>query len=131
MSGLTLQPVLSRHMKPQPVTEENKRFMRAASRSGPPLKVWRSRDYFAQLYRDRNGYLRLSVNRVGIDLNGRWKDGITWDELQRVKQETIGDAWAVEIYPPKTDLVDVANIRHLWILDQRPPYAWHDKKGQQ
>lgn len=92
----------------------------------PPAKTWRSRDYFAQLYIDRNGFTRLSVNRVERDKRkGDWKDGITWDELQRVKQETVGDVWAVEVYPPSGQLVDVHNIRHLWILNGRPPYAWH------
>lgn len=113
-------------MRETPVTPD---YIALAAVSGvtPPARIWRSRDYFAQLYFDRNGYTRLSVNRVQRR-NGDWKDGITWDELQRVKQETVGDAWAVEIYPPHDQLVNEFNIRHLWILPHRPPYAWHTKE---
>jgi hypothetical protein len=43
------------------------------------------------------------------------KDGITWDELQAVKDEYLGpDAQAVEIYPAQHRLVDEVNMRHLW-----------------
>lgn len=93
-----------------------------------PVRVWRSADYLAVLYEQRaDGLRRLSVNstrrtanrkrRVGTD----WRDGITWDELQRVKNECLGeDVWCVEVYPAQSDLVDVANIRHLWVLDEPP-----------
>lgn len=117
-------PIASRHMKEIPVTDDY-HAIAALTGTTPPLRAWRSRDYLAMLYRDRNGHARLSVNRVDRDPAGRdWLDGITWDELQRVKQETVGDRWAVEVYPPKRELVDVHNIRHLWILDTPPDYAW-------
>lgn len=45
------------------------------------------------------------------------RDGITWDELQAVKNERLGpDARAIEIYPPESELVNEANIRHLWVI---------------
>lgn len=82
------------------------------------VDVWLSRDYLAVLYRHReDGRLRLTVNRTR---RGRddWLDGITWDELQRVKNETVGpDAWCAEAYPPADDVVDVANMRHLCVLE--------------
>ena len=95
-----------------------------------PLKVWRSRDYLAVLYVQlADGKKRLTVNstrrmrvpvsrkRDGLD----WRDGITWDELQRVKNETLGeDVWCVEVYPPESEVVNVSNMRHLWPLDEAP-----------
>lgn len=43
------------------------------------------------------------------------RDGITWDELQRLKDEHLGpDVLAVELYPPACRLVDEVNMRHLW-----------------
>ena len=86
-----------------------------------PLRVWLSNDYLAVLYQQRiDGKLRLTVNRTRM--NGRsWRDGITWDELQRIKNETLGaDVWCVEVYPPESELVNVSNMRHLWVL-QEPP----------
>lgn len=83
------------------------------------LKVWVSRDYLAVLYRQRiDGRLRLTVNRTRRDGRG-WRDGITWDELQRVKNETIGPKfWCAEAYPPEDRVVNVANMRHLWVLEE-------------
>lgn len=72
------------------------------------------------------GAVRLTVNRVKrkADLSS-WQDGITWDELQRLKTEAgYGDAFAVEVYPADEDLVAVANMRHLWVLPEPPPFAW-------
>ena len=43
------------------------------------------------------------------------KDGITWDQLQRIKNEYLGPhAAAVEFYPPDTRVVNELNMRHLW-----------------
>lgn len=86
-----------------------------------PLGVWLSSDYLAVLWEQRaDGNKRLSVNRTRRD--GRsWRDGITWDELQRVKNECLGeDAWCVEVYPAQDALVNASNIRHLWVLDGPP-----------
>lgn len=92
-------------------------------RSKPPLKVWRSRKFLVQLF-DQDGHLRLSVNRTDIDREGNWQDGITWDELMECKCSCgFGDRWAVEVFPPDSQVVNVAPIRHLFLVDQ-PPYAW-------
>jgi hypothetical protein len=90
------------------------------------IGLWRSRRFLAQLYRQKDGSLRLSVNRTSVDPAGdRWLDGITWDELQQVKAECgFGDHWAAEIYPPAADLVNVANVRHLFLLPEAPAFAW-------
>lgn len=40
-----------------------------------------------------------------------------WTALQRIKDELFGpDRTAVEVFPPSDQLVDSANIYHLWIL---------------
>lgn len=91
----------------------------------PPraIRVWRSREFLVQLYDDA-GQLRLSVNRCAIGNDGHWVDGITWDELMRVKTAVgYGGAWAVEVFPPDQQTVNVANIRHLWIIPA-PAFAW-------
>lgn len=93
------------------------------SRNNPPRKVWRSRDFLAQLFKQGNHY-RLSVNHTQIDATGQWVGDITWDELMKCKRQCgYSECWAVEIYPPDEHLVNVANIRHLWLVEQ-PSYAW-------
>jgi len=43
------------------------------------------------------------------------KDGVTWDQLQQIKDEYLGpEAAAVEFYPPATNVVNELNMRHLW-----------------
>ena len=99
-----------------------------------PLRVWRSKDYLAVLYEQRaDGMKRLTVNSTRRMPNRRrksgtdWRDGITWDELQRVKNECLGeDVWCVEVYPAQGDLMDVTNMRHLWPLDEPPATRFPD-----
>lgn len=93
----------------------------------PPglTRVWRSQGFLVQQYELANEPIRLSINRARLADNGRWVDGITWDEIQRLKRECgYGDRYACELYPDDRDLVDVANVRHIWLLDEAPSFAW-------
>lgn len=94
--------------------------------------LWGSRDHLAVLYRDPNGHERLTINTTLMDRStGRWDDGITWDELMAIKSQCgFADRWAVEVFPPDGEVVDVANMRHLWLLPDRPPYAWTGAKEE-
>lgn len=91
----------------------------------PPVAVFRSRTFLVQKYLAAPPAIaRLSVLRTTLD-GERWKDGITWDELQAIKNELGYFAHtAVEVFPPMRDVVNVANIRHLWVLDGPLPFAW-------
>lgn len=90
------------------------------------VEIWRSRDFLVHLYRKPFPIpLRLSINRTMINDDGNWVDGITWDDIQRLKREAgFGDRDAVEVYPADSDIVNVANIRHLWIMPVAIPWAW-------
>ena len=88
------------------------------------MRVWRSRGFLVQLYIDK-GWRRLSVNRAELGKGGRWSDEISWDELQRLKREAgFGDCDAVEVFPRDSDVVNVANMRHLWLMPGPLPFAW-------
>lgn len=90
------------------------------------LHVWRSCDFFVQVVQqNKSGHLRITVNRTLLDDKGGWKQGISWDELQHIKN-AIGyaDRTAVEVYPPASRVVNVANMRHLFLLPEHPAYAW-------
>lgn len=100
---------------------------------GRPLRCWRSRDYSAMLFRDRaSGLLRLAITRVQLDkYTLEYRDGISWDALQQIKNETMGtDVWAVECYPPQHLVQNVANMRHLWILEEPPAFGWKIPTGE-
>jgi len=98
-------------------------------RKGPPpggvIRVFRSRDFLVQVYSETGPVLaRLSIGRTSLE-GGRWRDGISWDELQRLKRECgFGAYHAVEVFPADCDLVNVANLRHLWVLLDAPTFAW-------
>lgn len=94
---------------------------------GPePVAVFRSRRFLAQVFDAHGGVLRISVCTTTLTTGGRWEDGITWDELQQIKREIgFGGRDAVEVYPPDRDVVNVANMRHLWVMPvgERLPFA--------
>ena len=86
----------------------------------------RSRTHLVQLFEERGGVIRMSVQRTEWDeRQNRLRDDISWDDLQRLKAEAgYGDRWAVEIFPADRSIVNVANMRHLWLLPEPPAFAW-------
>lgn len=102
-----------------------------------PLWVKRDADFLVMAYPvpgiECGATLRLTVVRAaGVSMDGRgrvvYRDGITWDDLMQVKRDVgFANEWAVEVFPPDRDVVNVANMRHLWILPQAPAFAW--RKG--
>ncbi|GMG89621.1 hypothetical protein Cmtc_18980 [Cupriavidus sp. TKC] len=95
------------------------------------IEVWRSRDFLVQVFTEGDGIVRASVNRTTVDARSdRWHDGIAWDELQRIKREIgRGHLDAVEAFPADRDVVNVANMRHLFIFDTPLPYVWRKKSA--
>ena len=91
-----------------------------------PSQVWRSKKYLVQVY-DENGLaeIRLSICRTTLNNVGQWEDGLSWEELQTIKSDLgYGHVFAVEIYPPDHDVVNVANMRHLWLIRNPPEIGW-------
>lgn len=88
------------------------------------IGVHRNKDFLVQTFALPEGMLRLSVNRTAWD-GHNWRDGITWEDLQRIK-DAIGyeHRTAVEVYPPKHLIVNKANMRHLVLLTETPLYVW-------
>ena len=94
-----------------------------------PTKAYESSRYLAQLYDagalEGRTALRLSICRVTLKDDGRWEEDLQWSELMQVKRECgFGDWYAVEVYPADTDIVDVANMRHLWLLTKPLSIGW-------
>lgn len=88
------------------------------------IEVWKNNRYLAQVFSEPGGILRVSVNTIIAGKDGRWVDGITWEQLMEIKRQVgRGEEYAVEVLPRDTDIVNVANMRHLWILPQ-PVCGW-------
>ena len=69
---------------------------------------------FSVLRREANGAIHLAVSSLS-------EIRPTWWEMQRIKDEIAGpDATAVEVYPPHDEVVDDANMYHIWVVDKLP-----------
>jgi hypothetical protein len=91
-----------------------------------PLAVFRSRAFVVVAWIEPSGFTRISVNRTEWDeRKGRFRDDISWDDLQRLKAEAgFGDMCALEVYPPDAHVVNVANMRHLFLVSGEPAFMW-------
>jgi hypothetical protein len=50
----------------------------------------------------------------------------SWADMQRIKNELVGpERVAVEVFPPTSQLIDNANIAHLWVMPEgfRLPFS--------
>lgn len=94
-------------------------------------RVWRSHDFLVQQFEaPEPATCRLSVCRTQ-QLGATWVGDISWDELQDLKtQAGFGFSFAVEVYPSALDVVNVANMRHLWILAEAPAFAWRRNSAE-
>ncbi|MBD1602439.1 DUF7694 domain-containing protein [Pseudomonas typographi] len=91
----------------------------------PPriIEVWRSRSFLVQVFDEANGYQRMSICRTAH--NGQsWADLVTWDELMQLKRECGRDRDAVEVFPADQDIVNVANMRHLFFSPEPLTFKW-------
>ncbi len=60
------------------------------------------------------GYsVRVYADRIAIQSSK--PDAISWEILQRVKRQVIGEVFAIEVFPAvESDVVNLRNTRHLW-----------------
>lgn len=98
-----------------------------SKRPNAPTKVYKNSEFLVQIFNLDDEPTRITVNKVKRKGNN-WADGITWDQLMQIKRLLgYADRCAVEIYPPDQDIVNVANMRHLWIVEM-PDFAWKKEK---
>lgn len=78
------------------------------------VEVWLSKVYLVQVYDQPGKWRVLGIRRVN---GNEIREG--WNELQRIKDEVVGEhARALEHYPRASDLVDSAPMRWLWIVPE-------------
>jgi hypothetical protein len=75
-------------------------------------------DVFVVLVRDAGGGVQHFMVSSGSQIRP------TWHEMQRIKDELAGEqATAVEVYPPKAEIVDGADAFHIWVLPKPLPFG--------
>ena len=89
------------------------------------LRVLRNRFFLVQVFQEANDIFRISVTKSQLGMGRTFADGVSWDELQHIKAMCgYADSQAIEIYPPEKDVVNVANMRHLWVLPEPLDAGW-------
>lgn len=79
---------------------------------------------FSVLVRDAGHAVHMAVS----SLSG---ERPSWHEMQRIKDELAGnDATAVEVYPPKSEIVDGADMFHIWVLPERLPFGLYTLRNR-
>lgn len=91
------------------------------------IQVWLSRDYLVQVFQEGAAIYRLSVCSTTPTAES-WADGLSWDDLMEIKRQCgFASQAAVELYPNDSNIVNVSNMRHLWVLPELPEFMW--RKG--
>lgn len=83
---------------------------------GPLRRAVANDFYSVQVYENQNAWGTI------LHLCLRRHDGqpdISWQDKQRIKNELVGaERVAVEVFPAVSELVDSANLYHLWVLPE-------------
>jgi hypothetical protein len=93
-----------------------------------PVGVWRSKDYLVMIFSE-DAHIRLSICRTMVASDGHYLEIDGWETMQQLKKECgFGESDAVEVYPKEKDIVNVAKMRHLWILnpDDNLKFIWRN-----
>jgi hypothetical protein len=112
------------HLVEIPAAEWPPEVSRVQDSGSFAVRAFRSRRFMLTVW-DQDGFTRLSVMRTEWDERlKRTREDVSWDDLQRLKREAgYGDWCAVELYPPDEHVINVANMRHLFIVPC-PRFMW-------
>lgn len=73
--------------------------------------AWKNATLSVQVY-ERAPYTHLMIRRHDE------RPVHSWGELLAVVHELYPGRWAFEVYPPAGEVIDQANLYHLWVLPQ-------------
>ena len=86
--------------------------LKSSSRSRYLVGFYANATYSVQVY---DKFEHAGITWLLIRRHDEGKD-FPWYDLQHAKNSIVGeDRLAVEVFPPEAELVDDANIRHLWV----------------
>lgn len=100
------------------------------------MLVFHTNPHMYAAYANRVFAVQMSLEPCSIgDVIHLWimradHEPILWRDGQRIKNELIGpERTAIEIYPPESQLVDSANMYHLFVLPEgyKLPVEWIDR----
>ncbi len=80
-------------------------------------EVWRSKKFTVMVW-NVPADTKISIQRNEWNPSTRrYADGITWDEIMEIKRDIgLGESTGVEFFPADTDVINIANVRHIWFF---------------
>jgi hypothetical protein len=109
---------------------DRKDWFLAGNKNRPDrLAAWHSEDFTVQVFAVAGAFVRLAINRnQQIFSPFLFEDGISRDTLRQIIRAVgYGDWHGIEIYPPQQHVLNIINVRHLWLLPKSPlGMAWSD-----
>jgi len=103
----------------------------------PIQQAWKNRVYTINMFKWAGEYRADTLQQPPMISDVLFiqrldkKIDISWEHLQRIKNETVGPRReAVEIFPPEIDEVSTKLVRVLWVLPElrRLPFSFHRGK---
>lgn len=95
--------------------------------SGQRGTEWLNPEYCAIAYRGRRPLLGIGPVTDGVVIEVIRRDHasvVDWRDLQEIKNDIAGrEAFAVEVFPPESLLVDPSNMRILWAWESKLPFG--------
>ena len=78
------------------------------------MSKWIEKARAGQLRAERIGdyVIRVYADRIAIQRHSN--EPISWEILQDIKKQVVGDVVAVEIFPIDSAVINLRNTRHLW-----------------
>ena len=115
------RPGMRRTWQPFALVQESDRpelWAHQRDRIGNLLQVWLNNRFVVLVYARQ--YECSPGSAVALQLAIRHNDESEirgWDDLQRIKNEIVGEhRVALEVYPAASNVIDQANMRHLFVL---------------
>lgn len=124
-----------RRLARQPWGRWGRRVFRRLTRSGDGGR-WLDGCYLNNRYSVQISAL-VAGGQEMLHLRVRRHDGAmprSWADLQRIKDELVGaERVAVQVFPAASELVDEANLAHLWVFPEgyRLPFGLHSRRASE
>lgn len=78
------------------------------------MSTWRQKAEIGLIRQIEHGPYRVREYSERLAIWRKDGERLTWEELQKVKQDLWGDRIAIEAYPAEADVVNLRHTRHLW-----------------
>lgn len=76
--------------------------------------------------------IKTSIGTVKhLRIKGHGQRNLSWEEMQEIKDREAGkEALAIEVFPPHNEIVNVHNVRHLWVIPKEAlPFGLKEQDG--